>query len=76
MNSHHKKRLITVGLRGAATLELRAAAGRHASEDQKTLARGARLPVRMPEGKNSWSKSSSSDMIPYLQAFICSDELS
>ncbi|XP_065039417.1 VAN3-binding protein-like [Musa acuminata AAA Group] len=38
-------------LRGAATLELRAAAGRHASEDQKTLARGARLPVRMPEGK-------------------------
>ncbi|CAL9102520.1 unnamed protein product [Musa acuminata var. zebrina] len=37
-------------LRGAATLELRAAAGRHASEDQKTLARGARLPVRMPEG--------------------------
>ncbi|CAD5171441.1 unnamed protein product [Musa acuminata subsp. malaccensis] len=36
-------------LRGAATLELRPAAGRHASEDQKTLARGARLPVRMPK---------------------------
>ncbi|WOL16680.1 VAN3-binding protein-like [Canna indica] len=38
-------------LRGAATLELRAAATRHVPEDQKILARGAHLPVKMPEGK-------------------------
>ncbi|XP_065030502.1 VAN3-binding protein-like [Musa acuminata AAA Group] len=38
-------------LRGAATLERRAAAGRHVSQDQNILARGAQLPVRMPEGR-------------------------
>ncbi|CAL9209922.1 unnamed protein product [Musa hybrid cultivar] len=38
-------------LRGAATLERRAAAGRHVSQDQNILARGAQLPVRMPEDR-------------------------
>nr|XP_018682181.1 PREDICTED: VAN3-binding protein-like isoform X2 [Musa acuminata subsp. malaccensis] len=38
-------------LRGAATLELRAAACRQISEDQSTLARGAELPIQTPDGK-------------------------
>ncbi|RWW80393.1 hypothetical protein BHE74_00011268 [Ensete ventricosum] len=37
-------------LRGAATLELRAAACRQISEDQNTLARGAELPIQTPDG--------------------------
>ncbi|URE00037.1 Plant pleckstrin region [Musa troglodytarum] len=36
-------------LRGAATLELRAAACRQISEDQNTLARGAELPIQTPD---------------------------
>ncbi|CAL9752339.1 unnamed protein product, partial [Musa acuminata subsp. burmannicoides] len=38
-------------LRGAATLELRAAACRQISEDQSTLAIGAELPIQTPDGK-------------------------
>lgn len=47
------KWLVVVGLRGAATLELRAAATRHVPEEQKVLSRGAQLPVKMPKGKKS-----------------------
>lgn len=42
--------VIATGLRGAATLELRAAACGQISEDQSTLARGAELPIQTPDG--------------------------
>ncbi|XP_042454356.1 VAN3-binding protein-like [Zingiber officinale] len=38
-------------LRGAATLELRAASRRHLSENQYVLASGVQLPIEMPQGK-------------------------
>ncbi|XP_074565154.1 uncharacterized protein LOC141821698 [Curcuma longa] len=38
-------------LRGAATLELRAASCRHLSENQYVLASGVQLPIEMPQGK-------------------------
>ncbi|KAG6536478.1 hypothetical protein ZIOFF_001536 [Zingiber officinale] len=37
-------------LRGAATLELRAASRRHLSENQYVLASGVQLPIEMPQG--------------------------